>query len=773
MPNFRPQRRKDASHGTSSAASVPRASVPSSSLGISELSTSKSPAEKGFSMDFWGQTLDNAAGSYAKSINNHLTRDTPRTSRTSTTMFSPPESRGEDTDDTFNYDKEIDMINLESMHWDMEARMRPWLGQDGSSLKPGWSPLRIQVGKVVFSQQLEWTMGAVIIFNLVMIILETDQEAECYPKYYNALNECPSSSQNNYMFGWVNLALLMLYTIEATMRIFVERWQFFHKGWNLLDFGIVVLGWLSELLGAVVTVESVGWLRILRIGRLFRAMRIFVSIKELNMLLTGLVGSMKAIFFGSLMLLGMLMLFSILMVQYVHPINSRLLYDGCDRCSQGYKSVMQSTLTLFQQIVAGDSWGLISVPVIMKEPLTAIPLCVTLLTVGLGAMNLILAVIVDRAAEARESKGDMLIAHKIRLQRQRRLDLLEMFQAMDKDSSGTLTLSELEEAWTEPKSPFREMLSLMEIHRGDLQEMFESIDVSNRGKINYVEFCSNLDMMQSRDVRFLSILTKLRVHQVQRNVAGNRKLLKRHERLLENVIDLVHAIDAKISRLTGEQCESRLPATIKEPTLSQASSASVGDGQDLALLQKQIIDLDDLHRGVLRRAQEQAALMLQHKEFVDSLTEAVADHSNGEVASQLAESVQDQLSELLDAMQERQRLVIEEIDDKLKDEADMLASNATLLDSIGMKLGLEKRRWLSPEAEEVGSRSTGPFGPRPKASPKHCRSNLKEVDEEAEVRWTSESSEAGNGNDFGLADKDLNNNLGIVRGEEAEEHVMV
>jgi len=52
--------------------------------------------------------------------------------------------------------------------------------------------------------------------------------------------------------------------------------------------------------------------------------------------------------------------------------------------------------------VAGDSWGAISVPVIENHPWMGVILISIVFTVSLGLMNLMLAVIVERAAEARE-----------------------------------------------------------------------------------------------------------------------------------------------------------------------------------------------------------------------------------------------------------------------------------------------------------------------------------------------------------------------------------
>merc|ERR1712061_10232 len=110
---------------------------------------------------------------------------------------------------------------------------------------------------------------------------------------------------------------------------------------------------------------------------------------------------MRAMLFGSCLLVCMLGFFSIVLVQFIHPVNSRIDWSesGCRRCPRGFKSVADSILTLFAQIVAGDSWGLISIPVIEDSWGLGLMLPVVQVIIGVATMNLILAVVVDRAVE--------------------------------------------------------------------------------------------------------------------------------------------------------------------------------------------------------------------------------------------------------------------------------------------------------------------------------------------------------------------------------------
>jgi len=65
--------------------------------------------------------------------------------------------------------------------------------------------------------------------------------------------------------------------------------------------------------------------------------------------------------------------------------------------------VFEANLTFLQTVVAGDSWGYLAVPVIEREPSTAIIFVGALVTLVFGVLNLIVAVVIDVAAEHRDT----------------------------------------------------------------------------------------------------------------------------------------------------------------------------------------------------------------------------------------------------------------------------------------------------------------------------------------------------------------------------------
>ena len=174
--------------------------------------------------------------------------------------------------------------------------------------------------------------------------------------------------------GWIpalNLAILLLYSLECLVRLFAEQCLFWWNRWNLTDFVIVLSGWLDFIFADVL---SVNLLRMSRLIRVSRAVRLLISIPEFYLLINGLYSSIKAILFGALLLVAMIVVWAVIAVQLLHPITSTLekYYLHCERCPRGFSTVFQAGLTLFQQLVAGDSWGTINLQLVEEAPWTMI-----------------------------------------------------------------------------------------------------------------------------------------------------------------------------------------------------------------------------------------------------------------------------------------------------------------------------------------------------------------------------------------------------------------
>eukprot|EP00438_Fugacium_kawagutii_P004682 Skav205563 [mRNA] locus=scaffold1407:50319:51971:- [translate_table: standard] len=308
--------------------------------------------------------------------------------------------------------------------------------------------------------------------------------------------------------------------MECILRAYAERTDYLWNKWNQIDLWTTILGWLGVALSSSVYLNL---LRVLRVIRLIRVGRLVISVPEFYILLSGLTTSIKPILFGSFMLVSVILVWSVIAVEVLHPIASELTFENCPNCNLGFNGVYAACLTIFAQVVAGDSWGLISIPLAKAEPWTVPILFFIMMTVSIGVMNLILAVIVEKAAEARENDHERKAK---RAEEQRQKDLVELAllcDRMDHDGSGALSLEELLDGFDQDLG-FQSLMQRMELGRSDMKTVFQALDDDASGEVDYLEFCYHLGIDLTRDPLMLQALTRYCVMEGNTEV----KMLKAH-----------------------------------------------------------------------------------------------------------------------------------------------------------------------------------------------------------------------------------------------------
>ncbi|CAE7662043.1 TPC1 [Symbiodinium sp. CCMP2592] len=290
---------------------------------------------------------------------------------------------------------------------------------------------------------------------------------------------------------------LALYTLELVVLTCLQGCSVFKDWLVLLDLTIVLCGYLELLLNFLAPGDLVGnlgilrALRLVRIVRLMRLLRRIRALRELHKLVTMMATCLKALLWSFVFCFGIMTVWAMLMVEIVHPIIRDMTFEQCDDCSTAVASVMRANLLLFKTVIAGDSWGDIAVPVIESNPYTAFIFMGSLLTLVFGVLNLIVAVVVDTFAEAREQDVLNLAQEMDQSVEDDRKNLQRLFNRIDADGSGRLTLDELiEGARKDPELQSR--LRVMDIDEVDLQQLFEMIDVHREGAVEAQEFIAPL-----------------------------------------------------------------------------------------------------------------------------------------------------------------------------------------------------------------------------------------------------------------------------------------
>jgi len=295
---------------------------------------------------------------------------------------------------------------------------------------------------------------------------------------------------------------LGVYTLEAVTQLCLFGRKILRDWMTVMDISIVACGWAEaaiDVLGAGDSIFRLGIVRALRLVRIFRLIRLLRRIRafrELHKLVMMMSTCMRTLAWSFLLCALVMTVWAMLMVEIVNPtvkdMQEKMAYfDSCESCQYATSSVMNANLLLFKTVVAGDSWGQIAVPVIQENPGTLVIFIGSLVTLVFGVLNVIVAVVVDTFADARqrdvqnlaEELDDDIVADK--------KDLQKIFNRIDVDGSGQLTMDELlEGARSDPA--FQSRLRVMDIDENDLMQLFSMIDNDSSGTIEVAEFIGPL-----------------------------------------------------------------------------------------------------------------------------------------------------------------------------------------------------------------------------------------------------------------------------------------
>ena len=141
---------------------------------------------------------------------------------------------------------------------------------------------------------------------------------------------------NNNILNRLDLFVVTSFTVEVFLKMSAEKlkpWRYFTNRewkWNWFDFGIIITSYLSNVLN----------LKFLRVIRLARLTKLFKQIPQLNMIIKGLLGSMR-------FLIYIVALFFLIL--YVYAIIGVVIFAGNDPWH--FRSINLAIATLLQVTV--------------------------------------------------------------------------------------------------------------------------------------------------------------------------------------------------------------------------------------------------------------------------------------------------------------------------------------------------------------------------------------------------------------------------------------
>jgi len=391
------------------------------------------------------------------------------------------------------------------------------------SHKQNWNDHRRLLAAVFESKRFEMCMGLIIVFNIGCMVLEADTGARCRTEsrmgIHDEYSEVDADNCIGSAFTIINVLLVLVYTVEAGVRLYTYRCAFWKSLSNVLEVIIVVAGLIDVILDfAASSNQQRLLLKLLRVMRLFRAVRLLTFFPELYRFVQLFAGALRPLFWGFILIIFMILFWSVISVEFINPNIDQVHFgDNDEDCQRNFSTVWHTTLFFFQTLVVGDDWGTCINPMVVKMPSSLIVFVFAVVTVQLGFMNLILSAIVDSASAAREHDHQQRAAEKQKTERVKLEKLRSIYEHLDHDRDGCISLGELVDGF-ESEPEVRNYLQGLNISTDDLKNIFDLMDLDRSGDLSYDEFVNTFVKAQSQDPRVHMMTVKLQGSQILREV---------------------------------------------------------------------------------------------------------------------------------------------------------------------------------------------------------------------------------------------------------------
>ena len=180
--------------------------------------------------------------------------------------------------------------------------------------------------------------------------------------------------------------VIVVFTIEITLRIFAHGWRFWRDGWNLFDFTIV----------AIALMPSTGGFAILRSLRIIRALRLISTVKSMRRVMGGMLAAIPSM--GTVIALMAL-------IFYVAAVMATKLY-GADY-PKDFGTLGDSFFSLFQ-IMTLEGWAdNFVIPVMQKHPYAWVFFIIFMLVTSFTVLNLFIGILVDAMQHEQQAEESM------------------------------------------------------------------------------------------------------------------------------------------------------------------------------------------------------------------------------------------------------------------------------------------------------------------------------------------------------------------------------
>jgi voltage-gated sodium channel len=219
--------------------------------------------------------------------------------------------------------------------------------------------MRQYIKKLIETKLFQYFITFLIILNGIILGLETSQAI---------------MADYSHIIQAIDKLIIVIFTIEIILRIYVHRLRFFTDPWSIFDFFVVSISLIPANDG----------LSILRVLRVLRVLRLLTIVPQMRLIISAILSVIPGMASVSLVLL---------LFFYIFAIISTNLFS--EVFPQWFGTLGESMYTLFQ-IMTLESWSMgIARPIMEIYPYAWIFFVIYILIVTFIMVNLFIGLVVD------------------------------------------------------------------------------------------------------------------------------------------------------------------------------------------------------------------------------------------------------------------------------------------------------------------------------------------------------------------------------------------
>jgi len=365
-----------------------------------------------------------------------------------------------------------------------------------------------------------------------------------------------------------------IFFLELTLKLLCQRLQYFYDRWNNIDAFIVATAvletWVLPMFypdGAAEGLDKLIVLRSMRLVRLIRMVKFVRKFRQLVVLIEGVVDSLQAMVWITILLIFVLYIFAIFFVETVglhtypatnsdyETVDMDLLEDWNN---EEYFGTVSRAMTTLLNMCLLTEWAEILRPVRAKQPYIFPFFILFVVFTTLGILNVIIGVIVENTTAATNAMNKHKTSIEMKEQRKKIEHLREIIFNIDVDGNNLLDVKEMEDGMSKDEG-LRSVLGAIDLPDGfKPADVVTMLDDDGDGCLGNEEFVESLFRLVYCNKFQMMCLLKLSINQIKYQVKiTNDNLLAEFGSLREQISEVTGAAAAQVHGPRDETLRSQ------------------------------------------------------------------------------------------------------------------------------------------------------------------------------------------------------------------------